>query len=118
MSIEAGVAASLAAQIQPQTSDINKAQQQVQAQQKVAAQQADPAEMGARIERSIDTLNDLMAKGQRSLNFSVDNSSDQVVVRVVDTNTDEVIRQIPNEESIRLAEYIDGLVGVIFNKNA
>jgi len=118
MSIEAGVAASLAAQVQPQTSDINQAQQQTQVQQKVAAQQADPAEMGARIERSIDTLNDLMAKGQRSLNFSVDNSSDQVVVRVVDTNTDEVIRQIPNEESIRLAEYIDGLVGVIFNKNA
>ena len=118
MSIEASTNANIGSQVPSQTVD---AQATVQDKNRDAIQPVkavNPAEITEKIERSINKLNDLMAKGQRSLNFSVDRSSDQVVVRVVDTNTDEIIRQIPNEESIRLAEYIDGMVGVIFNRNA
>ena len=78
----------------------------------------DPAETVAKLEASIQKLNDLMAKGQRSLSFSVDKSSDAVVVRVIDTQTQEVVRQIPNEESLRLAQYIEGMMGLIFNRSA
>ena len=42
----------------------------------------------------------------RSLQFSVDEGSGQVVVKVVDETTGEVIRQIPNEEFLRIARSI------------
>ncbi len=42
----------------------------------------------------------------RSLQFSVDDGSGQVVVKVVDETTGEVIRQIPNEEFLRIAKSI------------
>jgi len=118
MSIEASTNANLASQVPSQAVDVQAAVQEKNRDAIQPVKAVNPAEIAEKIERSISKLNDLMAKGQRSLNFSVDRSSDQVVVRVVDTNTDEVIRQIPNEESIRLAEYIDGMVGVIFNRNA
>ena len=42
----------------------------------------------------------------RNLQFSVDEGSGQVVVKVVDETTGEVIRQIPNEEFLRIARSI------------
>ena len=59
-----------------------------------------------------------MKDGQRSLAFSVDKELDEVVVKVMDTETEEVIRQIPNEESLRFAKNLEGVLGVIFNDKA
>lgn len=42
-----------------------------------------------------------------SLQFSVDDQSGTRVVRLIDASTQEVIRQIPSEEMIRIAEGID-----------
>jgi flagellar protein FlaG len=42
----------------------------------------------------------------RNLQFSVDEGSGQIVVKVVDETTGEVIRQIPNEEFLRIARSI------------
>lgn len=84
--------------------------------QKPKVEAPDPAEMARSVEDAVAKLNELMRNDDRSLNFSVDKSTDRVVVRVVDTNTQEVIRQIPNEEALKLAEYIEGLVGIIFEK--
>ena len=118
MSIEAtGALAPAAAQAQP-ASVAEAAKVSSLVADKPSIEKVDPSEAVAKLEASIQKLNDLMATGQRSLNFSVDKSSDSVVVKVVDTQTDEVIRQIPNEESLRLAEYIEGMVGVIFNRSA
>jgi flagellar protein FlaG len=43
----------------------------------------------------------------RSLEFRVDRSTGSTVVTVKDTTSGEVIRQIPNEEALWLAEHID-----------
>ena len=42
----------------------------------------------------------------RSLQFSVDEGSGQVVVKVIDETTGEVIRQTPDEEFLRIAQNI------------
>lgn len=65
---------------------------------------------------SVDKLNELMQNGNRSLNFEVDAGSDQMVVKVMDSQTKELVRQIPTEEALKLAEYIEGMVGIIFNR--
>lgn len=87
----------------------NRAQEQIQETEQVSSEQ---------LEAAIERLNDLMKDGQRSLAFSVDKELDEVVVKVMDTDTEEVIRQIPNEESLRFAKNLEGVLGVIFNDKA
>ena len=49
-------------------------------------------------------LNNYVQNVQRDLQFEVNNELGQTVVRVVDQQTQEVIRQIPDEVAMRLAE--------------
>ncbi|MGB0663597.1 MAG: flagellar protein FlaG [Pontibacterium sp.] len=97
----------------------------VEATTATAATQADKADKASdtavsaeQLEKAVDKLNELMKDGQRSLAFSVDSDSEEVVVKVMDKTTDEVIRQIPNEEALRFAEHVEGMMGVIFNDKA
>ena len=91
----------------PQKSE--RFQQQAKETQEVSA---------AKLDAAIDRLNEMMESGQRSLSFSVDKSSDKVVVQVRDLTTDKVIRQIPNEEALEFAESLDRMIGFLFDKTA
>lgn len=55
---------------------------------------------------------------QRDLNFSVDDSTGQVVVRVVDGDSGKVVRQIPSEDILRLAERLDEMRSLLFEAKA
>lgn len=55
------------------------------------------------LDKSVRELNERMKVVQRELHFSVDNDSGQTVIKVMDLATQEVIRQIPNEEALRAA---------------
>ncbi|NVK03034.1 MAG: flagellar protein FlaG [Oceanospirillaceae bacterium] len=70
-----------------------------------------------RLQKAAEQLNQLMQNGQRRLNFSVDENSNQVIVKVVDKTSQEVIRQIPGPEAIKIAENLDQVMGVIFNRD-
>lgn len=85
-----------------------------------AADSAGVAEASAeKLQAAVDKLNELMqAGGQRSLNFSVDNSTEKLVVKVMDVETQEVIRQMPTEEALKFAEHIEGMIGLIFDQKA
>ena len=51
-----------------------------------------------------------------NLEFSVDEQLGRTIVRLVDTNTQEVIRQIPSEEFLRAARSIDVLRGLLLKQ--
>ena len=53
---------------------------------------------------AVTQLNDFVQNVQRDLQFEVDNEAGQTIVKVVDQQTQEVIRQIPDEVAMRLAE--------------
>ncbi len=53
---------------------------------------------------AVSQLNDFVQNVQRDLQFEVDNELGQTIVKVVDQSTKEVIRQIPDELALRLAE--------------
>jgi len=64
----------------------------------------------------------LFSVQDRHLNFDIEDDSGDVVVKVVDRDTDEVIRQIPSEEFLRVSNKINGLLeelssaqGVLFD---
>lgn len=64
---------------------------------------------------SLEKINQAMRDGGRNLNFSIDQSVQGPVVMVKNTDTGEVIRQIPNEAVVRVAHNIDALKGVLYN---
>lgn len=73
-----------------------------------------------------ESLNQFMASTGRSLNFSVESDLNQTVIKVVNTETDEVVRQIPSEEAIALAKSLQSSLsedmsaeqGLIIEKDA
>ncbi|MDN5341581.1 flagellar protein FlaG [Oceanotoga sp. DSM 15011] len=50
--------------------------------------------------------------------FEVNDDVDMVVVKIVDKDTKEVIRQIPPETSIKLAKALNDLEGILFDEQA
>jgi len=64
-----------------------------------------------RINKTIQTLS-------RNLEFTVDEESQENVVKVVDKDTGEVIRQMPSEETLRIANALDQLQGLIIKQKA
>ncbi|WP_336366993.1 flagellar protein FlaG [Marinobacter sp. C2H3] len=56
------------------------------------------------LDQAVSQLNDFVQNVQRDLQFEVDNELGQTVVKVVDQQTQEVIRQIPDEVALRLAK--------------
>jgi flagellar protein FlaG len=77
------------------------------------------------IETAVSQLSEFVQNNSRQLNFSVDEGSNKQVVKVTDTESGKVIRQIPSEEVLKLSERLQDLqtevgtaVGLLFNKQA
>lgn len=87
--------------------------QEVQAPPPVA--KIDPAEMQKKLEEAVARLNEQMEANGRKLGFSVDDRLNKQIVRVMNKETGEVVRQIPNEVVIRVANSIEDLKGVLFD---
>lgn len=56
------------------------------------------------LDGAVSQLNEYVQNVQRDLQFEVDNEMGQTIVKVVDQQTQEVVRQIPDEVAVRLAE--------------
>ena len=52
----------------------------------------------------------------RKLQFVVDHQSNEVIVKVIDKNTDKVIKVLPPEELQRLHRKLKETIGLLFNK--
>ena len=61
------------------------------------------------LKQAADTINQVMRQSNQSLEFqfSVDTDTKKPVVRVMDTKTGELIRQIPSEATLAIARSID-----------
>lgn len=61
------------------------------------------------VDAAMQSIGDRIGQMARSLQFSVSDTSGQVVVTVTDKTSDEVIRQIPGETAIAISEHIASL---------
>ena len=81
----------------------------------IAAQaaNAEPQNFGAvevtqeKVQAAVAQMNEYIQSTQRDLNFTYDAGSGETVVKVLDRATQEVIRQIPDEIFLRLAQQLD-----------
>ena len=84
--------------------------------------EADKVEISSEeLQQAVAQLNEFVQQIQRDLSFSVDDSSGRTVVRVVNTETEEVVRQMPSDEALRISSNIKDQVdvsGLIFKTSA
>lgn len=63
-------------------------------------------------------LNKVAQANAQGVRFSVDEDTGRTVVKVVDTQTDTVLRQIPSMEALRLWRSIEQMQGVMLRDKA
>lgn len=83
-----------------------------------AAATPPPARDPLTTHEAIAAANKAMRALSNGLEFSVDPGSRKVVVRVVDSETRQVIRQFPSEEILSIARSIDRMQGLLLNRKA
>lgn len=70
------------------------------------------------VSAAVDKLNEAMAASSQSLKFEIDDDTKQIVVKIIDQSTDEVVRQIPSEEALQMAKSIDKMQGLLIRQTA
>lgn len=123
MAIQSVVNASIGQAFSPPSNDVATANRAAPADNNppVAAQQPQgPQPASAKeVQQAADEINKALQRlNSSSLEFSVDHDSGQTIVRVVDIATKDVIRQIPNEETLQIAKSIDKLQGLLIRHKA
>ncbi len=69
-------------------------------------------------DKIVETLNENMDKLQTRLGFKVNDDSEEIIVTVINRETDEVVRQIPSKELLELKDKMDELTGILLNEKA
>ena len=70
------------------------------------------------LNQAVKQIQDVIKQTAQSLQFSIDKDSGMTVVKVVDTESKKVIRQIPSEEVMAIAKALDKLQGLLVKQQA
>ncbi len=84
----------------------------------VSAPAPQPAQDSRQVARAVEVLNRAMAALSREVEFTSDQQTGHTVVRVLDRETQEVIRQIPSKEVLSITHALDRLQGLLFQQKA
>ncbi|GGY70083.1 flagellar protein FlaG [Pseudoduganella albidiflava] len=82
-----------------------------------------PADALPATDDSDDALNDAVSKLNASihaqkLEFSIDEDSKRTIVKVIDSETKEVVRQMPTKEALEIAKSLDKAFGLLIRQQA
>lgn len=72
----------------------------------------------AEVQKAANRAQEMLGRTASSLKFAVDDATGTVVVKVVDTETEQVIRQIPSEEMLAIARNMEQLKGLLLKREA
>ena len=70
------------------------------------------------LEKAVTDMREFVQASQRNLDFSIDDSTGKVVVKVIATDSGEVIRQIPSEAALKLAQNLSDASSLLFDSKA
>lgn len=65
------------------------------------------------IRKDLDVINTQLKMMNRSIQFSIDDATHDIVVKVIDKESGKVIKELPPESSIRLREHMAEISGLI-----
>ena len=67
---------------------------------------------------AVQSANAYVQSVSSSLQFSLDKDTGHTVVKMIDTQTEEVLRQFPSEEMLAISKSIDRMQGLLINREA
>lgn len=70
------------------------------------------------VANAVKATNEFVGSINDALQFSIDDDTGKTIVKVIDSNTQEVIKQIPSEEMIAIAKALDKLKGLLLQQKA
>lgn len=70
------------------------------------------------LQQAVEQMRQAIQARNNNLQFSVDKETGKTVVRVVDAQNGETIRQIPSEEALALSKSLDKLQGLLLSQKA
>jgi flagellar protein FlaG len=77
------------------------------------------AQPGAKeLDTALGKINQSMAAKGQDLVFSIDPDSERTIVKIVDRNTNEILRQIPSQEALDIAKALDSAQGLLIRQTA
>lgn len=74
------------------------------------------AEVSAEIDQAMNVLNETLSIGPTSASISKDNELNKFLVTIIDDESGEIIREIPNEAMQRFARNLKEIQGLIFDE--
>lgn len=92
----------------------------IAAQTREAVEQTQPAERmePEDLQSVVSDMQNFVQSVRRDINFQLDDSSGQVVINVTEATSGDVIRQIPSEEALKLAESLSEIRSLLFEAEA
>ena len=70
------------------------------------------------LNKAVSDLNQSSQMKTQGLEFSIDEDSQRTVVKVIDQETKEVLRQIPTKEALALAKAFESAKGALISQSA
>ncbi len=70
------------------------------------------------LDKAVKDIQEFVDTTRRQLDFSVDDSTGKVVVKVIATASGEVIRQLPSEAALKLAQSLSDAGSLLFDDRA
>jgi flagellar protein FlaG len=77
-----------------------------------------PAENEELVREAVAAINRAAKTLNASIQLSLDSGSGRAVVRVIDSETGQLIRQIPSEEALELRRALDRIAGLLIHRTA
>lgn len=70
------------------------------------------------VKQAVSEINKAMQFMSRQLEFSVDTDSERTIVKVIDQQTREVIRQMPTKEALEIGKALEKAQGLLIKQTA
>ena len=83
-----------------------------------AVQRSAPAPSMDQVKQAVQDINKSMQSLKQGLEFSIDADSKQTIIKVIDPETKEVIRQMPSQEALEIAKALDQVLGKLIKEKA
>ena len=81
------------------------------------AREADKPD-AVQLQQSLEDINQILAGFSISVQFEMDPDYKDLIVKVVDQHTGQLIRQMPTEDVVRMSKAMENLKGLLFFQSA
>lgn len=100
------------------TSSVANTQNTIAAQTPTAVTKSQKPPTIAEVNKAVQDINKSIQSIAQNLELSVDTDAKEVIIKVIDQQTKQVLRQIPTVEALDIAKSLDRLQGLLIKQQA